>query len=104
MAAACALPAFLVLSFAADNSAAPKAPAGLPPVAWPAGNPYSAEKAELGRYLYFDRRLSADATVSCASCHDPQHGFTDGAPLSTGIRGQKGILSCLRSYGIRITV
>jgi cytochrome c peroxidase len=90
MAGAYALPAFLVLSFAADN---PKAPAGLPPLPWPMNNPYSAEKAELGRYLYFDRRLSADATVSCASCHDPQHGFTDGAALSKGIRGQTGTRS-----------
>jgi cytochrome c peroxidase len=93
MAGAFALPAFLVLSFAADNSPAPLAPAGLPPIVWPAGNPYSQAKAELGRYLYFDRRLSADGTVSCASCHDPQHGFTDGAPFSAGIRGQKGARS-----------
>jgi cytochrome c peroxidase len=92
MAGAFVLPASFILSFAADTPG-PKVPAGLPPLVWPAGNPYSAEKAELGRYLYFDRRLSADATVSCASCHDPQHGFTDGAPLSTGIRGQKGTRS-----------
>jgi cytochrome c peroxidase len=90
-AGACALPAFVILSFAADR--APAVPAGLPPLVWPANNPYSAEKVELGRYLYFDRRLSADGTVSCASCHDPRHGFTDGAALSTGIRGQKGTRS-----------
>jgi cytochrome c peroxidase len=90
-AGACALPAFVILSFAAEH--APAVPAGLPPVNWPAGNPYSAEKAELGRYLYFDPRLSADGTVSCASCHDPRHGFTDAAALSTGIRGQKGARS-----------
>ena len=53
-----------------------------------AANP--AAKVELGRYLYFDRRLSADETVSCASCHDPKHGFTDGAAVSTGIKSQKG--------------
>ena len=93
MAGALTLPAFVVLSFAADRSAAPPVPDGLPPLTWPADNPYSPEKAELGRYLYFDRRLSADATVSCASCHDPQRGFADGAPQSTGIRGQKGTRS-----------
>jgi cytochrome c peroxidase len=71
----------------------PNVPAGLPPISWPAANPYSVEKAELGRYLYFDKRLSADGTVSCASCHDPGHGFTDGAAVSTGIRGQKGTRS-----------
>src|ERR1035438_5550649 len=80
----------LLLGLAAENPPAPKVPAGLPPLVWPAANPYSADKAELGRYLYFDRRLSADDRVSCASCHDPNHGFTDGAPSSTGIRGQKG--------------
>jgi cytochrome c peroxidase len=69
---------------------APKVPLGLPPIQWPRDNPYSAAKVELGRYLYFDRRLSADDTVSCASCHAPEHGFTDGAPVSTGIKGQKG--------------
>src|SRR5437762_1701350 len=69
---------------------APRAPLGLPPIQWPRDNPYSAAKVELGRQLYFDRRLSADETVSCASCHSPQHGFTDGAPVSTGIKGQKG--------------
>jgi cytochrome c peroxidase len=88
-AGAFALPAVLLWA-AAGNPPAPKIPAGLPPLVWPDGNPYSVEKAELGRYLYFDRRLSADGTVSCASCHDPQRGFTDGAATSTGIRGQKG--------------
>jgi cytochrome c peroxidase len=88
VAVALALPVSLLLGFAAGNP--PKVPAGLPPLVWPGGNPYSVDKAELGRTLYFDRRLSADGTVSCASCHDPQYGFTDGAAYSTGIRGQKG--------------
>lgn len=88
LAGACALPAFLILGFAGDSS--PRVPEGLPAPIWPSDNRYSPEKADLGRYLYFDRRLSADATVSCASCHDPQRGFSDGAPLSVGIRGQKG--------------
>jgi cytochrome c peroxidase len=67
-----------------------KPPAGLPPVSWPAENPYSPARAELGRLLYFDKRLSADGTVSCASCHDPKFAFTDGAATSSGIKGQKG--------------
>ncbi len=65
-------------------------PLGLLPVQWPEDNPYSAEKAELGKLLYFDKRLSADNTISCATCHSPAHAFADGAPVSTGIRGQKG--------------
>ncbi|MBI5637618.1 MAG: c-type cytochrome [Nitrospinae bacterium] len=56
----------------------------------PADNPMTNAKVELGRLLYFDKRLSADDTVACASCHAPEHGFTDNAPVSTGIKGQKG--------------
>ncbi len=81
-------PAVLWMCFAAEAQI--KAPAGLPPLTWPASNPYSPAKVELGRYLYFEKRLSADETLSCASCHDPQYAFTDGAAVSTGIRKQKG--------------
>lgn len=68
-------------------------PKGLPPILWPKDNPYTPAKAELGRYLYFDKRISADGTLSCASCHHPKMAFTDQAPVSTGIRGQKGGVS-----------
>ena len=89
------VPAFsFCLLFAADaprkQAATVKTPLGLLPLVWPADNPYSPEKVELGRYLYFDPRLSADSSVSCASCHSPKYAFTDGAAVSTGIRGQKG--------------
>jgi cytochrome c peroxidase len=60
------------------------------PIPWPADNPYSPQKVQLDRLLYFDKRLSADKTVACASCHASEHGFTDSAPFSSGIRGQKG--------------
>jgi cytochrome c peroxidase len=90
MAGALALPAFLILGFASDATAPPKVPLGLPAFDWPKDNKYSAAKVELGRYLYYDQRMSADGTVSCASCHAPEHGFTDGAPVSTGVKGQKG--------------
>jgi len=86
-AGAFALPAVFILGFAADG---PKVPLGLPPFDFPANNPYSAAKAELGRLLYFDRRLSADGSVACATCHDPKFAFTDGAAVSTGIKSQKG--------------
>ncbi|MHC4816656.1 MAG: cytochrome-c peroxidase [Planctomycetota bacterium] len=48
------------------------------------------EKVRLGRMLFFDKRLSADATVSCATCHQPAHAFSEPTPTSTGIRGQVG--------------
>ncbi|HKE02136.1 MAG TPA: cytochrome c peroxidase [Planctomycetota bacterium] len=56
----------------------------------PATNPLTKVKVELGRQLYFDKRLSRDGSVSCASCHDPARGWTDHAPVSTGIHGAKG--------------
>ncbi|HZZ84793.1 MAG TPA: cytochrome c peroxidase [Anaeromyxobacteraceae bacterium] len=48
------------------------------------------EKVRLGRWLFYDRRLSADGTVSCASCHQPEHAFSETTPHSTGIRGKTG--------------
>ncbi len=67
-----------------------KAPLGLPDLEVPADNPMTPEKVALGRKLYFDKRLSFDDTVSCATCHDLRLAGTDGGPVSTGINGQKG--------------
>ncbi len=53
-------------------------------------NPLTLAKIELGRQLYFDTRLSADNTVSCASCHHPQEGFSRHTATGVGIDGQKG--------------
>ena len=53
-------------------------------------NPLTRAKIELGRQLYFDKRLSADATVSCASCHDPSMGYSAHTKTGVGIRGQLG--------------
>src|SRR5579885_3700954 len=88
-AAAVALAALCVV-WAGDR---PRQPLGLPPVEWPKKNPYSAAKVELGKLLYFDKRLSADGTISCATCHDPEKGWTDNRPVSSGIHGQKGSIS-----------
>jgi cytochrome c peroxidase len=51
-------------------------PLGLPAMHPPAENPLTAEKITLGRKLFFDRRLSFNATLSCAMCHIPEQGFT----------------------------
>jgi cytochrome c peroxidase len=56
----------------------------------PADNPQAREKIELGEKLFFDGRLSADGTVACSTCHDPAHAFTDGRPVSIGIKGRAG--------------
>src|SRR5437899_1944106 len=56
----------------------------------PPDNPQTPEKIVLGQKLFFDSRLSADGTVACASCHNPERAFTDGKPTSTGIHGRLG--------------
>lgn len=48
------------------------------------------EKVRLGRWLFYDRRLSKDSTVSCASCHVPEHAFGELTPHSTGVGGKTG--------------
>lgn len=65
-------------------------PLGLPPIPWPEGNPYSKEKADLGRILFFDKRLSSDQTISCASCHSVSFACGDSKPVSEGINGAMG--------------
>lgn len=47
-------------------------------------------KVELGKKLFFDPILSKDGKVSCASCHKPEHGFSDDKPVSIGVGGQEG--------------
>jgi len=73
----------------------PPAPLSRPPlgmeVSWSESKVrLTPEKVRLGRWLFFDARLSADGTVSCATCHRPEHAFSEPTPTSTGIRGQKG--------------
>jgi cytochrome c peroxidase len=53
-------------------------------IPFPKDNPYTAEKAQLGKMLYFDTRLSAANLLSCASCHNPGYGWGDGQPRGIG--------------------
>ncbi len=66
-------------------------PLGLPPVPVPKDNPETAESIALGHRLFYERKLSADTTLSCASCHNPRIGFTDGQRHSTGVGGKIGV-------------
>ena len=61
----------------------------------PADNPLTAQKVELGRLLFFDKRLSQNNSIACASCHLAEKGFTDGLSVSTGINNLKGRRSAL---------
>ena len=66
-------------------------PLGLPRIPWPEDNPYSPARAELGKLLFFDGRLSANGVVSCAFCHEPAHAFAGSTPLSRGVNGKPGV-------------
>jgi cytochrome c peroxidase len=72
----------------------PRLPDGIPAELWrrfiPANNPLTPEKVQLGQALYFDKRLSADGSISCATCHDPSAAFADHNPRSVGIGGRTG--------------
>ncbi|RPI87215.1 MAG: hypothetical protein EHM42_05380, partial [Planctomycetaceae bacterium] len=63
---------------------------GVIPAAVLSANPMTRAKIELGRQLYFDTRLCADNTVSCASCHHPETGFARNTQFGVGINGQEG--------------
>ena len=56
----------------------------------PPDNPQTPEKIALGEKLFFDGRLSVDGTVACSNCHDPARAFTDGRPVSIGVKGRSG--------------
>lgn len=90
-----ALAAFVLLGAVVGSTAAwgLPAPDGPRPNSLASTNPGSAPaayatalrtKEEMGRLLFFDRRLSGDAGVSCASCHQPEKGWADGMRLSAG--------------------
>lgn len=70
-----------------------KVPLGIPADLYssliPVDNPMTPEKIELGRKLFFDKRLSGDQTVSCATCHDPALAFATDDPVGVGLRLQK---------------
>jgi cytochrome c peroxidase len=71
---------FLPFVFAACVYAAHLEPFNAVPV--PELNPQTPEKIDLGKQLFFDRRLSGDGTMSCATCHMPELAFTDGQDIS----------------------
>jgi cytochrome c peroxidase len=56
----------------------------------PADNPQTSAKVTLGKWLFFDRRLSKDNKEMCASCHNPDKGFTDQLPTAIGVNGEFG--------------
>jgi len=56
----------------------------------PEDNPITPDKVALGRQLFFDRRLSRDGSVACATCHNPNRAFSTPVPVAMGLGGRKG--------------
>ncbi len=111
-------PARAPLSGAARATAAAEVPSAASGYAWrlppgfprppvPADNPMSAAKVELGRHLFFDRRLSVTGEYSCASCHRPELAFTDGRATAVGATGEshpRNTMSLANAaYAVRLT-
>ena len=65
-------------------------PPNMPPMLIPPNNPLTVEGVELGRHLFWEKRLSGNNTMSCGSCHAPENAFSDPAQFSTGIDGIQG--------------
>lgn len=102
-----------------------RGPEPQPPPAWEADNPVkplpvaplgteidlgtlqeapTPERVRLGRWLFYDRRLSGDTSVSCATCHRPEHAFSEPTAVSAGIRGQKGTRKAPTFVNLAVTV
>lgn len=69
---------------AVDNFAIVRPPPPAPP-----SNPTTAGRVALGKRLFADKRLSADRSLACSTCHQTQHAFTNGLPLAKGLGGRE---------------
>jgi len=77
-----------VQAFAAEDYAW-NLPKAFPKPRVPADNPMTVEKVELGRYLFYDSRMSVNGSQACATCHKQELAFTDGRPVGIGATGEK---------------
>ncbi len=66
-------------------------PNHFPEITFPTENAYSPERWSLGKKLFYDKRLSIDSTISCATCHKQSMGFADNKSLTPGVFGRSGI-------------
>lgn len=65
-------------------------PDGFPPIEFPTDNAFTKERWLLGKALFYEKQLSLDSSVSCASCHSQQFGFSDNVALSKGFKQRLG--------------
>ena len=64
-------------------------PLGFPEIDVPNDNPITKAKIDLGEKLFFEKLLSRDSSISCASCHNPSYAFTDGLQKARGIKDRE---------------
>ncbi len=79
----------VMIAWTAPFLVAQPASAPWPPPPAPADNPTTPERVELGRYLFYDVRLSGPGYMSCGTCHRPELGFSDGRRVAIGITGER---------------
>jgi len=65
-------------------------PKGFPEIIPPEGNEFTTDRWELGKRLFFEKAMSLDSSISCASCHHPNFAFSDDVAFSTGVGNQLG--------------
>ena len=82
-------------ALAATSTFSWRLPPGWSPPPVPADNPMNPAKVELGRRLFYDKRLSATGDMACASCHQQRLGFSDGLPTHVGATGQAGVRNAM---------
>jgi cytochrome c peroxidase len=73
---------------------------GLPAPQLPADNPLTVEGVKLGRFLFYDTKLSANNNISCASCHVQTNGFSDINTLSIGTDGLLGLRQAMSTFNM----
>lgn len=83
-------------------NAAAAAPLGLPTTA-DQSDEHTRAIESLGRRLFSDKKLSADGTISCATCHVPEKAFSDGLPVARGVRGQAGTRNTPSLWNVAFT-
>jgi cytochrome c peroxidase len=82
-------PVVPVLPF--DDTYELKIPQGFPPMEIPTDNELTMSRILLGKRLFFDKKLSKDFSISCATCHHPELAFSEHVPISIGVNGAVGL-------------
>lgn len=78
-------------------------PEGFPQPKVPADNPMTPAKVDLGRHLFYDKRLSSDGSMSCASCHEQSRAFSDGKTVPIGVTGEAHSRNSMALFNLAYT-